>query len=54
MTITIEGTPAQGSFTLTAGIMHALRTEAARTGLSISELARQILEEGLKQRGALV
>ena len=51
--VTIEQTPAQGSFTLTAGLMHALRQEAARRGMTLSELVREILTEALAARVAV-
>lgn len=46
---TIEQESAQGSFTLTAGIMYALRQEAARREISISELVREMLAEALRK-----
>lgn len=46
----IEDAPAQGSFTLTAGIVFALKQEAARRSISISELVREILSEALTQK----
>ncbi len=47
MAESVEATPAQASFTLTAGIVFALKQEAERRNLSLSQLVREILSEAL-------
>ena len=45
----IEDTPTTAAYVLTAGLVFALKQEAGRRGISISELVRELLTAALAE-----
>jgi len=50
MTERMEDTPTTASYVLTVGLVFALRQEAARRGVSLSELVRDLLTAALAEK----
>lgn len=53
MTDRIEDTPTSATYVLTAGLVFALKQEAGRRGISISELVRELLTTALAESKAV-
>lgn len=49
----IEDTPTSATYVLTAGLVFALKQEAARRGISISEFVRDLLTAALADKAGL-
>lgn len=47
MTQTIEQTPTSATFVITVGLLFALKQEAAKRGISVSELVRDLLNAAI-------
>lgn len=44
----IEQTPTSATYVLTAGLVFALKQEAGRRGISVSELVRELLSAAIR------
>lgn len=52
MTVSLEQTPTSATYVLTAGLVFALKQEAKRRKVSVSELVRDLLAESLPSKQA--